>query len=103
MSDLNAVPAVEVAPATAPVVDPAFATPVPAAAVPAVTPAPVTAPVTEPAAAPTLHDRVSALPKEHVGLLHDILAHIEEGFQEFSLMTGLSRLTSLFSHAKSKL
>lgn len=98
MSDLNAVPAapVEVAPATVPVVETTVVTPAPVVA-------PETAQVTQPAAAPTLHDRVSALPKEHVGLLHDILAHIEEGFQEFSLMTGLSRLTSLFSHAKSKL
>jgi len=96
MSDLNAVPAAEpVAPATASVVTETAAAP----ETPPVKPEPVISPA-QPA---TLHERVSALPHEHLGLLHDILAHIEEGFQEFSLMTGLSRLTSLFIHAKSKL
>lgn len=100
MSDINAVPEVPANPVvtgvgTVPVV--------PAAVVPAVTPAPVVAPVTEPAAPATVHERVAALPHEHVSLLHDILAHLHEGFTEFSLMTGMSRLGDLFAKAKSML
>lgn len=92
MSDLNAVPA-EVAPSTAPVVEP---TPV------AVAPAPA-APVDSADKDFLIHKSIDALPKEHMSMLHDILAHIHEGFTEFSLMTGLSRLTALFGHAKTKL
>jgi hypothetical protein len=97
MSDLNAGSAVPVAASIAALPSDAVAV------MPAVTPAPVVVPVTEPAAPATVHERVAALPHEHVSLLHDILAHLHEGFTEFSLMTGMSRLGDLFAKAKSML
>lgn len=96
MSDINAVPAAVAAAIAALPSDVV-------AVMPAVTPSPVVAPVTEPAAPATVHERVAALPHEHVSLLHDILAHLHEGFTEFSLMTGMSRLGDLFAKAKSML
>jgi hypothetical protein len=46
---------------------------------------------------------LAALPAEHHVLLHELLAHIEEGFTEMSLMLGFHRLFGLKKKVAAKL